>query len=429
MKILLSAYACHPTSGSESRLGWQWAKQLASRGHDVWVITRGVMQQDIEHHLTTESQPGNLNFIYHECRALLPWLKLFKARFRYIYYYFWQWGAYQAAMQAHVQNGFDLVHHVTWVQYRAPSFMGRLGIPFIFGPVGGGEASPWNLRSVIGLRQWGVDLMRDGWSLLASIDPLVRRTYHEAIRIPVTSVDTLNKLPPWARAKARLQLAIAYEPSAELQLRRADLQNIGGVKLLYVGRFLGLKGMALGLAAFAAVASRFPDASLTLVGEGPVGPAWHRLADRLGIAGRVHWIDWLPHAEVEALYANHDVLLFPSLHDSGGLVLLEAMSRGLPVVCLNLGGPGMLVDETCGIRVEVAGRTRCEVEKALAAALERILAAPEFLASLRQGAQTRAGQFNWDHLINGVYDGLVPAWRHAEGDFNGGAAAVNEGAA
>jgi glycosyltransferase involved in cell wall biosynthesis len=368
------------------------------------------MQQDIEQHFATQGQPANLHFIYQEYSVLLPVLKVLRARFRYFYYYFWQWAAYKAAAQAHAQHDFDLAHHVTWVQYRAPSFMGRLGIPFIFGPVGGGEAAPWRLRSIIGLRQWGIDLLRDGWGRLASLDPMLRRTYREAARIPVTSVDTLKQLPRWAQAKAPLQLAVAYEAPAGLQPRQT-VQNSGDVKFLYVGRFLGWKGMALGLAAFAAVAPRFSGASLTLVGSGPAGAAWRRLARRLGVADRVRWIDWLPHAEVETLYASHDVLLFPSLHDSGGLVVLEAMSRGLPVVCLNLGGPGVMVDESCGVSVEAAGRSRREVETALARALERLLEAPELLASLRKGAQMRAAQFNWDHLIDGVYRDVVPS-RH-----------------
>jgi glycosyltransferase involved in cell wall biosynthesis len=426
MKILLSAYACHPTSESESRLGWQWANRLVEQGHEVWVVTRGVSRPDIERHFAAAGQPANLHFIYHECATLLPVLRLLKARFRYFYHYVWQWGAYQAAARTHARHGFDLAHHATWVQYRAPSFMGRLSIPFIFGPVGGGEATPWRLRSAIGLRQWGVDLLRDAWSLLARFDPMVRRTYREAARIPVTSAETLNRLPRWARAKAPLQLAIAYEAPAGLQQR--TVQNAGGMKFLFVGRFLGLKGMALGLAAFAIAARHHPDATLTMVGKGPVGPAWRKLAHKLGIADRVRWIDWLPHEDVEALYASHDVLLFPSLHDSGGLVLLEAMSRGLPVVCLNLGGPGVIVDETSGVKVEVAGRSRREVEAALAAALECLLDSPELLASLSKGAQERATRFNWDSLIEGVYADMMSTRPGLENP-KGGVPAANEGVA
>lgn len=422
MKILLSAYACHPDTGSESRLGWQWATQLAARGHEVWVVARRVNQADIEHALAASGKAERLHFIYHDCRFLLPILRLLKARFRYFYYYAWQWGAYRAARKAHAEQRFDLVHHVTWVQFRAPSFMGRLEIPFVFGPVAGGEAAPWALRAVVGPRQWLVDLLRDAWTHLARFDPMVKRTYREATRINVATPETLARLPAFARAKARIQLAIAYEAPAGMQPHA--VQHGGGVKFLFVGRFLGLKGMALGLAAFAAAVRRHPGASLTMVGEGPVGAAWRRLARTLGIADRVRWIDWLPHDEVEALYASHDVLLFPSLHDSGGLVLLEAMSRGLPVVCLDLGGPGVIVDETSGIKVGAAGRSRREVEAALAAALEHLLDDPDRLAALRAGAQQRAAQFSWNRLIDGTYAAL-PQMPSGLGNVNGGVLGTN----
>lgn len=405
MRILLSAYACHPSSGSESRLGWQWAQQLTTRGHDVWVITREANKVDIERHLELNGKPERLHFIYYDCRLLLPFLRILKVRFRYFYYYYWQWGAYTIASQINTKEQFDLVHHVTWVQFRAPSFMGRLGIPFVFGPVAGGEAAPWPLRTVVGPRQWIVDLLRDAWTLIARLDPMVSRTYHEATRIIAATPETQASLPAFARSKVHLQLAIAYAPPPLLATDRILRQPHKGLSLLFVGRFLGLKGMTLGLTAFANLLIRYPDATMTLVGSGPAGRSWRELARTLRIDAQVHWIDWLPVAEVESLYGRHDILLFPSLHDSGGMVVLEAMAHGLPVVCLDLGGPGVIVDETSGIKVEAVGRSRREVESALAAALERLFSEPDILSAMRVGAINRAAQFNWDRLIDSVYAG------------------------
>lgn len=401
MKILLSAYACHPTIGSEARLGWQWAQQLAARGHQVWVLTRETSRSDIETFLGAVECPDNLHFLYHECPRLLPVLKLLKARFRYFYYYVWQWGAHKLARRCHARESFDLVHHVTWVQYRAPSFMGRLGIPFVFGPVAGGESTPWRLRLVSGLRQALVDLLRDAWSVIARIDPMVLRTYRDAMRINVTSPDTLRRLPAWAAPKAHVQLAIAYEPPSTPPKVEQPAQQ--GLRLLFVGRFLGLKGMSMGLNALARVLKDNPGAALTMVGDGPERDAWRSQAERLGIGARVTWIDWIAHDDVQALYASHDVLLFPSLHDSGGLVVLEAMAQGMPVVCLDLGGPGIMVDATCGIKVAVAQCSRRMVEAALAEALLRLMTEPGLLARLGVGARRRTSQFDWNSLIAGTY--------------------------
>ncbi len=63
----------------------------------------------------------------------------------------------------------------------------------------------------------------------------------------------------------------------------------------------------------------------------------------------------MPQDELFRLYQTHDLLLFPSLHDSGGFVALEALAHGMPIVCLDLGGPGDLETSDCGIVVEIAG--------------------------------------------------------------------------
>ena len=54
-------------------------------------------------------------------------------------------------------------------------------------------------------------------------------------------------------------------------------------------------------------------------------------------------------------------MLFPSLHDSGGMVVLESLAYGLPVVCLNIGGPGIIVTNGCGRLVDVVGKSKAEV--------------------------------------------------------------------
>jgi glycosyltransferase involved in cell wall biosynthesis len=405
MRVLLSAYACHPAAGSDDAVAWGWATQLARQGVEVWVLTRELNRPAIEAYLEQSGDMPGLHFAYHENHALMPVLRRLRARFRYFYYYAWQYGAYRLAAGLHQKLHFDVVHHVTWVQGRSPSFMGRLGIPFILGPLAGGEAAPWPLRGVLGLRQWTVDLIRDIWTLLARVDPLVRRTYREATRILVATPDSLGLVPAFARPRARVQLAIAFEPSARMPVRAGAPE--AGLKLLYVGRFLGLKGMELGLAAFAQLAQAHPASRLTLVGSGPEEGRWRRLAERLGIADKLEWIAWLPREEVEALYAQYDVMLFPSLHDSGGLVILEAMSAGLPVVCLDLGGPGMIVDETCGIKIEAHGKSRPQVESALGEALLRLAGDESFRKRLGSGAISRSGSYTWNRLFDAVYGEFI----------------------
>ena len=151
MKILLSAYACEPNKGSEPGLGWNWAREIA-RNHEAWVLTRANNRPSIEDTLRKGSIPS-LHFVYYDLPdGVKSWKK--GQRGVHLYYLLWQWGAYRTAKKVHKQVRFDLVHHITFVSVRQPSFMGLLGIPFIFGPVAGGERAPWRLRIGYGLKGW-----------------------------------------------------------------------------------------------------------------------------------------------------------------------------------------------------------------------------------------------------------------------------------
>jgi hypothetical protein len=160
LKILLSAYACEPNKGSEPGVGWNWALELAKQNHRVCVLTRLSNRPSIESALASSGEVPGLRFVYFD---LPGWARWWKKGLRgiYLYYFLWQIGAFLAARELHKQDRFDLVHHVTFVSIRQPSFMGLLGIPFIFGPVGGGENTPWALRRSFPFRGWLWELARD----------------------------------------------------------------------------------------------------------------------------------------------------------------------------------------------------------------------------------------------------------------------------
>ena len=104
-----------------------------------------------------------------------------------------------------------------------------------------------------------------------------------------------------------------------------------------------------------------------------------------------------------ALYGQADLFVFPSLHDSSGNVVLEALSRGLPVVCLDLGGPWLYVDDSCGVVVRTAGYDRTGVEQALAEAIGKLIAHPARLAAMSRAAFEHAARQSWDEVVAQAY--------------------------
>jgi glycosyltransferase involved in cell wall biosynthesis len=407
LRILLSAYACEPGKGSEPGVGWNWALTLAARGHQVWVLTRTNNRSPIEQIMVAmqDRAPQNLHFIYYDLPAWAKWWKRGR-RGVHLYYMLWQWGAYRLARQWHARIDFDLVHHVTFVSARQPSFMGNLGIPFIFGPVAGGERAPLRLRKGYSLHGWINDNLRDVANGLVRIDPFMHHTFARADRIYATSEETRQLIPARYRHKTTVQLAIAMEIDGETganQIRDVAITS-HGPRILFVGQFVSWKGMHMGLHAFARLLDTHPGARLTMVGEGPEEVNWKGLARKLKITEQIEWLPWLPRAELAHLYQNNDIFFFPSLHDSGGMVVLEAMANGLPVVCLKLGGPGVMVDASCGSAIDVTDATAQKVIQWLADALIEFAIHPDLLRHVGEGAIARALTYSWDTLADNIYD-------------------------
>ena len=136
-----------------------------------------------------------------------------------------------------------------------------------------------------------------------------------------------------------------------------------------------------------------PDAQLTIVGKGAEEGRLRAAAVAHGVAGNVRFVPWLPQEKLFEQYQNHDLFVYPSLHDSSGNAVLEALSFGLPVVCLDLGGPAQIVSPDAGLIVSTAGRDSAQLAAAMAAEILRVLSSPELLKELSHGAVARAAQF------------------------------------
>jgi len=402
VKVLLSAYACEPAKGSEPGVGWNWALALVRRGHEVWVLTRSNNRAAISEALGHLGEPylSRLHFLYYDLPRWAAWWKR-GGRGVHLYYALWQRGVVGVARAAHLRQRFDVAHHLTFGVWRQPTLLHRLGIPYIFGPVGGGETAPWPL--VLGMPNlWSrvSEFLRYAVNLASLWNPALRRCLRES---------------PWVIAKTRETAAWVAKAggsatvSLEIGIGRERIAKgsrppvSGQLSCLYAGRLIGLKGVHLALEAVARAAAAGVDIHFAIVGSGPLLGKLETMAATLGIASRVTFCGQLRQAELLARYREHDLLLFPSLHDSSGNVVLEAFASGLPVLCLDLGGPAEMVDGSCGRAIAARGVDQQGVVEKLAASLVDFSRFPELLARLREGARDRALAASWDDMVETVY--------------------------
>jgi len=348
MRVLLSAYACEPDAGSEPGVGWNWVEQIA-RFHEVWVLTRENNRAGIERALQRRPQP-NVHWVYLDLPA---WAKFWKRGQRGIhaYYYLWQVAAYLRGRRLNREVGFDIVHHVTFVNYWIPSFLPLLPPPFIWGPVGGGESAPAAFLRTLSTRGRRYEYARTLARAFGEHDVFVRRAARRAAAVLATTAETAERIRNLGARNVQIVSQVALTTDDFARLGRLPPRTGGPFRAVSVGRLIDWKGFHLALDAFAVLRERVPASEYWIIGDGPDrGHVEHAVAT-LGLESVVMFKGWLPRDELLGRLAECDVLIHPSLHDSGGWVCAEAMAARRPVVCFALGGPALQVTADTGFAV------------------------------------------------------------------------------
>lgn len=407
MKLLISAYACQPNRGSEEGVGWNWAFQ-AARFHEVWVLTRSINRKPVESELSRSPHP-NLHFIFHDLPRGLDVLNKSSIGIR-IFYLLWQISAIPVVKSYQRRIGFDLSHHVTYVTHRFPSALAWLNLPFIWGPVAGGEEPPRALLSTFGLKTRIWEELRLLSNRLSRWDPLVRITASRAAAIVTVTEDTLRCLRDSDRRKAYVIPAMGMDDSdvgnrdSTFGVLREEAGE-SSLRLVYVGHLQDLKGMHLGLKALCLARSKNVKVDLTIVGDGPARSRLEALSGSLGIREIVTFKGQVPRDVALRILWQSDVLLFPSLHDSGGFAVLEAMQAKLPVICLDLGGPAVSVTSETGFKIPALDPS--QVISAMADAIQTLARDARLRAEMGVAGQKRVESvYSWfqkGEEINALY--------------------------
>jgi glycosyltransferase involved in cell wall biosynthesis len=400
MKLLISAYACAPDLGSDHAVGWNWVTEAHRLGHEIWVFASPAHRNSIASACQRYPDLAGVHWVFPEVPHW-PLSQGVEPKWERTYNLLWQYRAIYPARELQRQVNFDAIHHLTWAGIRAPTFLGSLGPPLIVGPVGGGETSPRSLRDKIGARGMTLEWVRDLSNATITLNPLVRKGFHDAAVIFVSTSETQNLFRGTFYNKTVVfsQLGLVEFPPVLQRQRSLPL------KFLYAGRLLYWKGVHIALRAFAQLRSMGVDARFTIVGDGPERSRLEQEAASSAVRDRVEFIPRIPQPKLFELYDTHDLLLFPSLHDSGGYVVLEALSHGLPVVCLDLGGPNEIVTTNSGIVVSASGgeKNTEQLATSMTAAIFQLLETPEKMAELSTGAIARAQEFILSKRIAALY--------------------------
>lgn len=406
LKVLLSAYACRPDKGSEPGVGWNMAKELVKR-HQVWVMTREENREAIEAELSRHPIP-NLHVLYPD---LPPWARWWRKEQQgvHLHHYLWQIGAYILAQRLHRQIQFDLAHHVTYGRYSAPSFLSMLPVPFIWGPVGGGESAPGPFWADFSFRSKLYEVLRNLARSVGEYDPFVRLTAKRSKVAIVATPETSSRLQVLGVERIEMicgQTGINQQELAQLgQLPAVTAKDT--IRFVSIGRLLHWKGFHLGLRAFAQ--ANLSNGEYWVIGDGTERHHLEALVQELGIGDRVQFFGNLPREKTLQRLGECDVLVHPSLHDFSPTVCLEAMAAGRPVVCLNLGGPATQITEETGFKVS-AQRPEQTVQD-MAMVMQRLATETDLRVRMGEAGRCRVRDlYSWERkgeFLDRLYQELV----------------------
>lgn len=344
--ILMTAYDINPYKGSEAATGWHFVLQ-AARFNRVIAITRENNQEPIERYIKEFNiDVSNIKFYYYDLPYYLRFWKR-GARGSSLYFYLWQ-----MFMPLFVRNNkikFDIAHNVNFHADAFPTFLWLLGKPIIWGPINHNEKIPkeylatkkeyikdrlkwivksfnWNFDPFMILAKKNADIIIGGNS---SVQKRLNIQDHKFIRMTQVASDTLYRY---------------------FQQKEPDYFNV-----LVVGRFLTIKSFDLALYSFDNFYNKLPigekkNVKLTIIGQGPLDDKLKEIASQLESKNVIEFIGWVEKGTMNSYYENASIFLFPS-HEGAGMVVVEALSHGLPVVCFDNYGPGEFVNDSCAIRI------------------------------------------------------------------------------
>ena len=391
LRILMSAYSCAPDRGSELANGWNWPLAMARRGHDVTVLTTPRFRAEIlEACGRTGGSLPRFEFVEEgEPRDLFS--RVSGQQRVFSRYFLWQRRILETARALHAEEPFDLVHHISWGSLSGGSHLAGLGIPFVFGPTGGGQTAPWRFIGCFG-RSAPLEIARTvSTRWLASAVGRGRATAKGASIILAANKDTAELARNLGCERVAFFQDTGIDPSVISQDPSRDW-DWPELEVAWVGRMFARKGVGLALKALAQANQR-ASVRLTLVGDGPERARLERIASTLGINHALSWTGAIPWSEVINTLDRAHVLIFPSLRESGGAQLLEAMARGVPILTLDHQGMRDQVPPGAGIKVPV--RDTRQVASDLADAMVQLAHDRDRLRQMSAIGQRHAQEQTW----------------------------------
>jgi glycosyltransferase involved in cell wall biosynthesis len=406
MRICIVAEHASARFGGEAFLPLRYFSLLRSRGIDAWLVVHSRTRCELE-----ELFPRDLDRIFFVPDLWIHRLvftisrslprRVSEATFGLINQLITQF--YQRSIVRNLTRTqpIDVIHQPIPISPRFPSALFSMGIPVVIGPLNGGMDFPEAFRgNESPMSRAAVTFLR---LFTNAGNNLLPGKKHAAVLL-VANERTRNALPKGVRGRVIEMNENGIDVGAWHSGEPDNLVRTNPL-FVFVGRLVDWKALDIAIRALAEV----PGADLEVVGDGPMLETWKTLAREVGVAERVRFLGRQTQPQYAARLRESVGLVLPSLYESGGAVVLEAMAAARPVIATRWGGPLDYLDSSSGILV--APHSYEALVTGFAQAMQKLIDHPHLAKAMGAAGRARAVRdFDWQRRIDAmvdIYDVLV----------------------
>ena len=355
LNILINAYACSPSWGSEPGMAWNWISNLA-KYCELYIITEGEWREEIEEAVKVHPYGRNMHFYFNPVSDKVRQMCWNQGDWRFYYYYRqWQKKTLKIAEQICKEHKIDVIHQLNMVGFREPGLLWKIeGPKYVWGPIGGMENIPTTYLDGAGLKQNLFCRIKNTInSLQYTYQPNVRKAIKRSDALVAAVKGVKEVLEKVYCRKSVLINETGCHIDADCPTRKT-IDGKQRLDLLWVGRFIYTKRLDLALRTIAEVKNL--DVCLHICGTGSEEQVamYKQLATDIHIEDKCVWHGKVEHSKIQQMMADSDIFFFTSIMEATSTVTLEAISSCLPVLCFDTCGFGPLITEKIGRKVPIS---------------------------------------------------------------------------
>lgn len=407
LSVLINAYGCSPSKGSEGGLGWMWISHMA-KYCKIHVIAEIQGKEDVEAYLPKFEYRDNVQFHFVDIGKKARKMCWNQGDWRFYYFYKgYQKEVYKLAKKLHEDYHFDIVHHLNMICFREPGYLWKLdGCKFVWGPIGGfTELSKPYLALMpkkVAYKNKVKNIIR---KLIIKTNNRVKNALDRADYLMAASNNSSIAIKKYYD----LDVPIVNETGLEIVLNEECKRDFNQPKLqiVWVGRFIATKFLDLALRSLAKL-DKGVDYEFHILGDGENREYFKNIAKELGINDHCVWYGMIPRDAVQKVLVKSHLFFFTSLVEGTSHAVLEAIANKLPILCFDTCGHGSIINERMGVKIPVTNPDESIVK--FAEVINDLYLHREKLVTCTRTTQKDLDKLSWDFKTKNmveVYESLV----------------------